>query len=63
MAQEIDIHRKLSHPHIVRMEDYFEDNDNVYILLELCPRRSLMELHKRRRQVTEPEARYFTAQV
>ncbi|KAH7722356.1 serine/threonine-protein kinase polo [Aphelenchoides avenae] len=63
MAQEIDIHRKLSHPHIVRMEDYFEDNDNVYILLELCPRRSLMELHKRRRQVTEPEARYFTAQI
>lgn len=45
------------------MEGFFEDEDNVYILLELCTRRSLMELHKRRRAVTEPEARYFTNQV
>uniref|UniRef100_A0AC35TR05 Serine/threonine-protein kinase PLK n=1 Tax=Rhabditophanes sp. KR3021 TaxID=114890 RepID=A0AC35TR05_9BILA len=63
MAQEIDIHRQLSHHNVVQMLDFFEDDDNVYILLELCPRRSLMELHKRRKAVTEPEARYFTKQV
>ncbi|VDN08266.1 unnamed protein product [Thelazia callipaeda] len=63
MAQEIRIHRKLQHKHIVRMDGFFEDHDNVYILLELCPRRSLMELHKRRRFVTEPEARYFMRQI
>ncbi|KAK6746935.1 hypothetical protein RB195_000278 [Necator americanus] len=45
MTQEVQIHRSLSHPHV------------------LCARRSLMELHKRRRAVTEPEARYFTHQV
>ncbi|CEF66638.1 Serine/threonine-protein kinase polo [Strongyloides ratti] len=63
MAQEIDIQKSLNHPHVVKMFDYFEDDDNVYILLELCPRRSLMELHKRRKTVTEPEARYFTKQI
>uniref|UniRef100_A0A914HF39 Serine/threonine-protein kinase PLK n=1 Tax=Globodera rostochiensis TaxID=31243 RepID=A0A914HF39_GLORO len=63
MAQEIQIHQALSHPHVVKMEGFFEDEDNVYILLELCSRRSLMELHKRRKAVTEPEARYFTFQI
>ena len=42
---------------------FFEDSENVYILLELCRRRSLMELHKRRKAVTEPEARYFMKQI
>uniref|UniRef100_A0A0N5AIQ0 Serine/threonine-protein kinase PLK n=1 Tax=Syphacia muris TaxID=451379 RepID=A0A0N5AIQ0_9BILA len=63
MTQEIEIHRSLSHPHVVRLDGFFEDSENVYVLLELCSRRSLMELHKRRKAVTEPEARYFTSQV
>lgn len=63
MAQEVRIHRSLNHPHVVKLFNFFEDSDNVYITLELCARRSLMELHKRRRSVTEPEARYFTHQV
>lgn len=63
MAQEITIHQTLNHANVVKFETFFEDSDNVYILLELCARRSLMELHKRRKAVTEPEARYFTYQV
>lgn len=63
MAQEIEIHTSLSHPHVVKVEGSFDDEDNVYVLLELCARKSLMELHKRRKAVTEPEARYFVNQV
>ncbi|CAH1787426.1 unnamed protein product [Owenia fusiformis] len=63
MTQEIEIHRTLSHRHIVKFHKFFEDSDNVYILLELCRRKSLMELHKRRKAVTEPEARYFVKQI
>lgn len=63
MAQEISIHRSLAHKHIVDFVSYFEDDDNVYILLELCSKRSLMELHKRRRAITEPEARYYMYQI
>lgn len=63
MTQEISIHRDISFKHIVKFHCFFEDQDFVYILLELCRRRSMMELHKRRKAVTEPEARYFVKQV
>ncbi|CAO4366900.1 unnamed protein product [Caenorhabditis nigoni] len=63
MTQEVQIHRELSHKNIVKLIHFFEDSLNVYITLELCSRRSLMELHKRRKALTEPEARYFTHQV
>ncbi|PAV62885.1 hypothetical protein WR25_23781 [Diploscapter pachys] len=63
MAQEVSIHRNLRHENVVRLFSFFEDSKNVYITLELCARRSLMELHKRRKAVTDPEARYFTMQV
>jgi len=63
MTQEIAIHKTLKHNHVVQFFSFFEDSENVYILLELCRRRSLMELHKRRKAVTEPEARYFMKQI
>lgn len=58
MAQEITLHKQLSHLYVVKLYTYFEDSNFVYIILELCRRRSLMELHKRRKAVTEPETRY-----
>lgn len=39
MAMEIDIHRSLQHKHVVQFYSYFEDKDNMFILLELCRRR------------------------
>ena len=33
---EIRLHQSLRHPNIVKFEHVFEDQDNVYILLELC---------------------------
>lgn len=63
VVQEISIHGALRHENVVNLLGHFEDDDNVYVLLELCSRRSLMELSKRRRTVTEPEARYFTDQL
>ena len=63
MAMEIDIQRQMRHRHVVEFRGYFEDDSNVYILLELCRRRSLMELHKRRKDLTEPEVRYYMRQL
>lgn len=31
MAQEISIHRNLQHKHVVRLDGFFEDPDNVYV--------------------------------
>lgn len=36
LLSEIKIHRSLVHKHIVGFNHFFEDHDNVYILLELC---------------------------
>ncbi|XP_052848668.1 serine/threonine-protein kinase polo [Drosophila gunungcola] len=62
-AQEITIHRSLSHPNIVKFHSYFEDVQNIYIVLELCKKRSMMELHKRRKSITEFECRYYIYQI
>ena len=37
--------------------------DFVFIVLELCRKKSLMELHKRRGSLTEPEVRYYMKQL
>merc|ERR1712088_717777 len=63
MAQEITLHQTLSHPYVVKLDSFFEDSNFVYIILELCRRRSLMELHKRRKAITEPETRYYMKQM
>ena len=63
MAQEISLHKQLNHKYVVKLFSFFEDSNFVYIILELCRRRSLMELHKRRKAITEPETRYFMNQI
>lgn len=63
ITQEIQIHKSLSHKHVVGFHGYFEDEKNVYIILELCKRQSLLEMHRRRRRLTEPEVRYFLRQL
>ncbi|CAL1287406.1 unnamed protein product [Larinioides sclopetarius] len=63
MFQEIQIHSSLSHKFIVSLHSYFEDESNMYIILELCRKRSLMEMHKRRKTLTVPEVRYFMRQI
>lgn len=60
---EIKIHKSLKHSNIVNFVDCFEDDVNVYILLEICPNQSLMELLKTRKRVLEPEVRFFLVQV
>ncbi|CAM5086624.1 unnamed protein product [Natator depressus] len=63
MSMEISIHRSLAHRHVVGFQGFFEDGDFVFVVLELCRRRSLLELHKRRKALTEPEARYYLRQT
>jgi hypothetical protein len=49
MTQEIAIHRAVHQQHIVEFYSFFEDDQNVYIILELCRRRVsyLFELNYR----------------
>lgn len=63
LLSEIKIHKSMSHPNIVEFIDCFEDDVNVYILLEICPHQSLMDLLKTRKLLTEAEVRYFMVQI
>lgn len=63
IAREIEVHRHLRHRHVVRFHHYFEDDANVYIILENCARRSLVHVLKHRRTLTEPEVRYYMRQL
>jgi polo-like kinase 1 len=63
LLSEIKIHRGLVHPNIVKFEHVFEDNENVYILLEMCTNQTLNDLCKRRKRLTEFEAQYYIYQI
>ena len=63
LNSEIKIHKSLHHPHVVGFEHYFEDTENVYILLELCSNQSLNELIKRRKKLTEIEVQVYSLQI
>uniref|UniRef100_A0A8C6P9J9 Serine/threonine-protein kinase PLK2 n=1 Tax=Nothobranchius furzeri TaxID=105023 RepID=A0A8C6P9J9_NOTFU len=61
--REIELHRLLHHKHIVHFYHHFEDNENIYILLEYCSRKSLAHILKARKVLTEPEVRYYLRQI
>jgi Serine/threonine protein kinase len=63
LMSEIKIHKSLSHQNIVGFEHFFEDSENVYILLELCPNQSLSELLRRRKRLTELEVQCYMLQI
>ncbi|CAG9330164.1 unnamed protein product [Blepharisma stoltei] len=63
LMSEIKIHRSLHHPNIVSFEHFFEDNENVYILLELCTNQTMNELLRRRKRLTELEVQCYLMQI
>jgi polo-like kinase 1 len=63
LMSEIKIHRSVSHQHVVKFEHFFEDSENVYILLELCQNQSLNELLRRRKRLHELEVQCYTMQI
>lgn len=60
---EIKIHKSLNHTNIVNFEHYFEDSENVYILLEICTNQTMNELLRRRKRLTEFEVQVYLLQM
>ncbi|KAJ3127555.1 Cell cycle serine/threonine-protein kinase cdc5/MSD2 [Physocladia obscura] len=60
---EIKIHQTMNHPAIVAFNHVFEDDENVYIILELCENGAsswtMVEFLKTRKRLSEPETRYY----
>ena len=60
---EIKIHRSLKHHNVCQFQHFFEDSENVYILLEICTNQSLNDLLKRRKRLHELEVQCYTMQI
>lgn len=58
LIQEIGLLKKLQHKHIVKMEDFCWDAQNIYIIMELCEV-SLSSFIKKKQRLTESTCRIF----
>ena len=63
ISREIELHASLAHRNVVQFFKHFEDSENIYIMLENCTLKSLVHVQKARVTVTEPEMRYYMAQL
>lgn len=60
LMSEIKIHRSIRHENVVQFQHFFEDHQNVYIILELCGQHSLNEMLRRRKRLTEAEVIFIS---
>ena len=63
MKQEIKIHKKLNHPHIIKLYSFFEDKYFIYMILEYAENGTLYNYMKKRKVLTESEAFIFFFQT
>ncbi|ETS87620.1 hypothetical protein PFICI_01448 [Pestalotiopsis fici W106-1] len=60
---ELQIHSKMKHQNLVQFLRAFSMEKCTYLILELCPNGSLMDMVKRRKGLTEPEVRFYSVQI
>ncbi|KAA0155495.1 hypothetical protein FNF29_01868 [Cafeteria roenbergensis] len=63
LLTEIRVHRAMTHARVVRFESFFEDDNNVYMMMELCPNGSLADMVRSRGALSETEARGYMLQL
>ncbi|KAJ5887238.1 hypothetical protein N7504_011285 [Penicillium tannophilum] len=60
---ELQIHSKMRHPFVVQFYRAFAFEQSTYVVLELCPNGSVMDMVRKRRYLTLPEVRRFMIQL
>lgn len=63
LTREVKTQIKIQHPNILRLIFYFEDETNVYLLLEYARNGSLFSVLRKRGRLPEPEAAGFFVDV
>ncbi|XP_018098808.1 serine/threonine-protein kinase PLK4 isoform X2 [Xenopus laevis] len=64
VRNEVEIHCQLKHPSILELYNYFEDNNYVYLILEMCQNGEVNRFLKNRKNpFSEDEARHFMHQI
>ena len=60
---EIWILADMDHPNVIKMHRYFEDEENINIVMELWENKTIAELIKNRKRLTEDEIRWYIVQL
>ncbi|CAD8155950.1 unnamed protein product [Paramecium pentaurelia] len=56
LKREIRIQKKLQHPHVIQLFEFFEDDQNVYLILEYAENGSLFGYLRKRKILNENES-------
>ena len=63
IEREINIHKTLDHPHIIRLYDHFDDQKNFYLVMEYAENGNLYKQMKKHGNYAEKEAFNIFSQV
>jgi serine/threonine protein kinase len=63
ISNEIRIHSRISHRNIVQFKTCFQDEHNIYVVLEPCSHGNLYRLLKKRTKLSEPEVAVIMTQL
>ena len=63
IKNEIAIMKLVDHPNIVKLFEFFEDDENFFIITEYCSGGQLFEMIRQKRQFTENEAAQIMMQL
>jgi serine/threonine protein kinase len=62
-AREVAIQSYLRHPHIVKLYDYFVEDDSAYLVMEACLDGNLYNYLRKHGPVSEAQAREWVRQL
>lgn len=63
VMNEIRIINKMNHQNIVRFDSYFEDTNRIYMLMDYCSNKTLYDLVKKRKRLSDLEVKSYTRQI
>ena len=63
LQQEIGVLKSVSHPNVLCLKDTFDEEDGVYLVLELAPEGELFNLIVMKQKLTEEESRKVFIQL
>jgi polo-like kinase 1 len=63
LVSEVEIHRSLDHRNVVKFLGVFQDDNYVYILLELCHNGTVLDQLRRHTPFTEDETATYARQI
>ena len=63
IIREIDIMKNLDHPHVIKIYEFYRDNDNYYLINEYCTEGDLSEKMLKLKHLPEPIVKILMAQI